>query len=162
MLIRPFGREMTLARLRQSNFRALAQLALCGGDDYPRLTGRLHDRQELTWPRQPGIDGMAEVRLGLALLHLRRQLPSIDVTTRGAVEDLLDGLGRFFLICAESGGLNPLDSRLLTLIDRALGHLLAGTTITTHDASSALVELRLICYPDAPAPDFSGALVHVR
>lgn len=162
MLIRPFGREITLARLRQSTFRALAQLALCGGDDYPRLTARLHDRQELTWPRQPGIDGMAEVRLGLALLHLRRQLPSIDGSARRIVEELLGGLGRCFLICAENGGMSPFDSRLLMLIDQALGQLLAGTAIATQDASSALVELRLICYPDAPAPDFSGALVHVR
>lgn len=160
MLIRPFGRDLTLARLRRATYQELARLALRGDQDLARSIARLHDRQELSWPRQPARDGLVEVRLGLALLHLRRQLPLLDRATRQPIERLLDALGQHLLACAQTGAFAAADSHQLTLLDEALRQVLRGADSSMQDTCSALVELRITCHPDAPAPDLLGAPVH--
>ncbi|CAO4166083.1 FUSC family protein [Methylorubrum populi] len=155
-LVRSVGAGWSARRLRAINRRSLARAAeRQGAQNGLELAALMLDRVGLIAPRLAALpnedaewtaDLLAEVRVGINLVELRRDRRQLSKPARDAVETLLAALSRHFGMGAGQPALALLDT-----IDGALGAV-------SHDARRApgraalmgLVGIRRGLFPDAP------------
>ncbi|HJE25933.1 MAG TPA: FUSC family protein [Methylorubrum populi] len=155
-LVRSVGAGWSARRLRAINRRSLARAAeRQGAQNGLELAALMLDRVGLIAPRLAALpnedaewtaDLLAEVRVGINLVELRRDRRQLSKPARDAVETLLAALSRHFGTGAGQPALALLDT-----IDGALGAV-------SHDARRApgraalmgLVGIRRGLFPDAP------------
>ena len=163
LLVRPFGIELAIRRLRRASWHDLAETASGRQlNDYPRLTSRMLDRLGLLIPRlaASGHDQLqtvfAELRTGFSVLHLQREEPRLSAASASQVQQVLDGVARHYhqgLASARQLKLHP-DASLCQGIDEAMAQLLSQRQGHDHhlvNALNALIELRITLFPAAPA-----------
>lgn len=154
-LVRSFGAGWAARRLRAINRRSLAQAALRhGAQSGLALAAVMLDRVGLLAPRLAALPPeesawtaglIAEVRVGINIVELRRDRRHLPPEARRAVEDLLAALAGHFA----SGAADPTDD-LLAVLDRALDAAAAAPERPAHRAALlGLVGLRRGLFPQA-------------
>ena len=115
--------------------------------------GKIAARMALTPPGDAlhGMDGLADVRIGRNLLHLRRAAATAGGETSQAMAPLFSQISAFFRSRAAIGPSAPPAPGLLLAIDRALGAIASPDhEERRHQARLALVGMRCNLFPDAP------------
>ncbi len=154
-LVRSVGAGWSARRLHRVNRRSLALAAAGhGAGSGLELAALMLDRVGLIAPRLAALppedaaataDLIAEVRVGINVVELRRDRRRLTPPAREAVEALLAAVARH----AESGAARP-PADLLARIDRALDAVGADPCAPGHDAAlMGLVGLRRGLCPDA-------------
>ncbi|GLS45949.1 FUSC family protein [Methylobacterium brachythecii] len=154
-LVRSVGAGWTAHRLRGVNRRSLAQAAeRQGAQNGLELAAIMLDRVGLIAPRLASLppddaewtaDLLAEVRVGINVVELRRDRRSLTRDARMAIEALLASLAAHF----HSAVATPPDG-LLVDIDAALDAVIADPMRTARDAAlMGLVGVRRGLFPDA-------------
>ncbi|KAB1069960.1 FUSC family protein [Methylobacterium planeticum] len=155
-LVRSVGAAWTARRLRVVNRRSLARAAeRRGAQNGLELAALMLDRVGLIAPRLAALppddaewtaDLLAEVRVGINLVELRRDRRQLPAPARAAVERLLAALSRHFRRAAASP---PAD--LLAIIDEALEAVSADARQAAGRAAlMGLVGIRRGLFPEAP------------
>ncbi|WP_267358955.1 MULTISPECIES: FUSC family protein [unclassified Methylobacterium] len=156
-LVRSVGAGWSARRLRAINRRSLARAAeRQGAQNGLELAALMLDRVGLIAPRLAALpsddaewtaDLLAEVRVGINVVELRRDRRQLSEPARAAVEALLAALARHF--GAEPG--NPAPD-LLDTIDAALDAVSRDARqAPSRAALMGLVGIRRGLFPDAPA-----------
>ena len=171
-MVRIFGADWVIQRIRRATWRELADMAAAPGrrPDDATYAARMLDRIALLAPRMARADTMArnnatdstlrDLRLGadiLVLQRVRRLLPAADAA------GLMTGIGSLF--CArEALREAAVPPTLLVQLDDMLQALLGqriGPVTDVRAAITALVGIRRNLFPAAPAalaPSVSGTL----
>jgi len=159
LLVRPFGIELAIRRLRRASWHDLAETSAGRRlDDYAQLTARMLDRLGLLIPRlaASGHDQLPQVfnelRAGFSVLHLQREENAQAGPAGVAVQQVLDAVERHYRQALEQRQQPQADVRLLQRIDAALNQLLASGRRSDHHlltVLNALVELRITLFPAA-------------
>lgn len=155
-LVRSVGAGWSARRLRGVNRRDLARAAeRQGAQDGLELAALMLDRVGLIAPRLAALpsddaewtaDLLAEVRVGINVVELRRDRRQLPKAARKAVEALLAALSRYFRAKPE----NPRQD-LLDTIDAALDAVSFGARQAPGRAAlMGLVGIRRGLFPDAP------------
>jgi uncharacterized membrane protein YccC len=155
-LVRSVGAGWSARRLRAVNRRSLARAAeRQGAQNGLELAALMLDRVGLIAPRLAALpsddaewtaDLLAEVRVGINVVELRRDRRQLSKPARGAVETLLAALSRHFE--AESEKPTP---DLLDTVDEALDAVSAeARQVPGQAALMGLVGIRRGLFPDAP------------
>ena len=155
-LTRSVGAEWAVRRLMRAGTVTLADAARGrGAVDRAQVAGLMIDRLGLLAPRLAALppghdlasrDILAQPRIGLNIVDLRRARHGLDEKAQARVNEVLDGLGRYF---ATSSPTRTGD--LLDRIDVALAAVLAaGSSGHQRDAILGLVGIRRGLCPDAP------------
>lgn len=155
-LVRSVGANWSARRLRAVNRRSLALAARRhGAQSGLELAAIMLDRVGLLAPRLAALppddaewtaDLIAEVRVGINVVELRRDRRRLAPEARQAVEALLAETARH----VESGAASP-PAALLAAIDRALDAVATGPDDAAHQAARlGLVGLRRGLCPKAP------------
>lgn len=157
LLTRSVGAEWSARRLMRIGWTALATAAERRGmRDRAQFAGLMLNRIGQLAPRLAAIpqsdlhsvDSLAELRVGLNIVDLRRARWGMDRATRRAIDDLLDTFAREF---RRRRGV-ALAPELLERIDHALGKSLAlPEGRVRHDALIGLVGMRRGLFPHAAA-----------
>jgi uncharacterized membrane protein YccC len=156
-LVRSVGAGWSARRLRTINRRSLARAAeRQGAQNGLELAALMLDRVGLIAPRLAALpsddaewtaDLLAEVRVGINVVELRRDRRQLSAPARAAVEALLVALARYF--GAEPGKPAP---DLLDTIDGALDAVSRDARQAPGRAAlMGLVGIRRGLFPDAPA-----------
>ena len=155
-LVRSVGAGWSARRLRAVNRRSLARAAgRHGAQSGLALAAVMLDRVGLLAPRLTALppedaewtaDLIAEVRVGINVVELRRNRRTLAPEARAAVEALLTDLARHF----GTGSDRP-DDALLGAIDRALDACSPPTHPGHRPALMGLVGIRRGLFPDASA-----------
>ncbi|MCJ2021828.1 FUSC family protein [Methylobacterium sp. E-065] len=156
-LVRSVGAGWSARRLRAINRRSLARAAeRQGAQNGLELAALMLDRVGLIAPRLAALpsddaewtaDLLAEVRVGINVVELRRDRRQLSEPARAAVETLLAALARHF--GTEPG--NPAPD-LLDTIDAALDAVSRDARqAPSRAALMGLVGIRRGLFPDAPA-----------
>ncbi|MBB5372153.1 FUSC family protein [Acidocella aromatica] len=161
-LFRSVGTSWVARRMIRNSWRDLAALAASpsrqeAGAWTSRAVDRLGQiaaRITLAEPGDPlrSFQGLAELRLGRNLLHLRRALGAAKGGAHTAFGQVLEETAAFFRARYSTGAIIPPASSFLHAIDHALGH--AGSVDDArlrHQAVLALVGMRCNLFPAAPA-----------
>ncbi|WP_152044585.1 FUSC family protein [Aureimonas psammosilenae] len=129
LLTRPFGAALAARRLVRSSWRDLAAIASgASGRADRRFAGRMLDRAGQLAPRLPLLPGdqaalsdpLAELRLGLNLVELKRVRGGLSEELRAEIDALMAAVGRLFSkAAAENRALAP-DADLLSRVDLCL------------------------------------------
>lgn len=154
-LIRSVGADWSARRLRVINRRSLARAAeRQGAQNGLELAALMLDRVGLIAPRLAALpsddaewtaDLLAEVRVGINIVELRRDRQQLSNPAREAVETLLGALSRHF------GGKEEPTPGLLDAIDGALDAVsLDARRAPGRAALMGLVGIRRGLFPDAP------------
>ncbi|WP_275576124.1 FUSC family protein [Aquitalea magnusonii] len=159
LLVRPFGIELAIRRLRRASWHDLAETAAGRRlDDYTRLTARMLDRLGLLIPRLAASGNeqlpqvFNELRAGFSVLHLQREENAQAGPAGVAVQQVLDAVERHYRQALAQRQQPQADVRLLQCIDDALNQLLASGRRSDHHlltVLNALVELRITLFPAA-------------
>lgn len=155
-LVRSVGAGWSARRLRAINRRSLARAAeRQGAQNGLELAALMLDRVGLIAPRLAALpsedaewtaDLLAEVRIGINVVELRRDRGQLSKPAREAVETLLAALSRHFGAAAETP-----PHELLDTIDDALGAVsLDARQASGRAALMGLVGIRRGLFPDAP------------
>ncbi|CAO4186304.1 FUSC family protein [Methylorubrum extorquens] len=155
-LVRSVGAGWSARRLRAINRRSLARAAERQGEQNGlELAALMLDRVGLIAPRLAALptedaewtaDLLAEVRVGINVVELRRDRRHLSKPARDAVETLLAALSRHFGAEVDSPALELLDT-----IDDALGAVsLNARQASGRAALMGLVGIRRGLFPDAP------------
>jgi uncharacterized membrane protein YccC len=156
-LVRSVGAGWAARRLRAVNRRSLARAAgRHGAQSGLALAAVMLDRVGLLAPRLTALppedaewtaDLIAEVRVGINVVELRRGRRRLAPEARAAIEALLADLAEYF------GTMSPTPpAALLAAVDRALEAASAAPDHPGHrEALLALVGIRRGVSPDAPA-----------
>lgn len=159
LLVRPFGIELAIRRLRRASWHDLAETSAGRRlDDYSQLTARMLDRLGLLIPRlaASGHDQLPQVfnelRAGFSVLHLQRDENAQTGPAGVAVQQVLDAVQQHYRQALQQRQQPQADVRLLQRIDTALNQLLATGRRSDHHlltVLNALVELRITLFPAA-------------
>ncbi|GJD55375.1 FUSC family protein [Methylobacterium dankookense] len=155
-LVRSVGSGWSARRLRGINRRSLARAAAREGrQNGLELAAIMLDRVGLIAPRLAALppedaawtaDLLAEVRVGINLVELRRDRRRLAPAAKAAVERLLEALARHFRAPAARAG-----DDLLGAVDAALDAALAEPGDPAHRAAlMGLVGIRRGLFPAAP------------
>ncbi|MBB2960919.1 FUSC family protein [Methylobacterium sp. R2-1] len=155
-LVRSVGAGWSARRLRAINRRSLARAAeRQGAQNGLELAALMLDRVGLIAPRLAALpsddaewtaDLLAEVRVGINIVELRRDRRQLSKPAREAVETLLAALSRHFGAEAEKPALDLLDT-----IDGALDAVsLDARQAPGRAALMGLVGIRRGLFPEAP------------
>jgi len=155
-LIRSVGAGWSAHRLRAVNRRSLAQAAgRRGAQSGLELAAVMLDRVGLLAPRLAALppddaewtaDLLAEVRVGVNVVELRRDRRQLSTEARVAVEGLLAGMARHF-----GGRATRPPPELLMSIDAALDAVATEPQQPAHRAALlGLVGVRRGLFPDSP------------
>ncbi len=156
-IVRSVGAEWSALRLLRRIWADLAAAAArTGQGDRAQFAGLILDRISLVAPRiaaaGPGseagaVDALADLRVGINIITLRRIRRSLPPFARDRVDEALSGLAAYFAARAE-GAAPTLDAPLLERIDAALA---ATAGVGRPEGALALVGVRLGLFPDAAA-----------
>jgi len=157
-LVRSVGAAWSARRLGRINRESLVDAARHGGTNHGlELAALMLDRVGLMAPRLKVLptddaewiaDVLAEVRIGINIVEIRRVRRELPPRLARAVEQVLANTARYFDKPPRSPRTGPL---LLKNIDRALRQLLRETESDTQKtAVLGLVGLRRALFPDAP------------
>lgn len=159
LLVRPFGIELAIRRLRRASWHDLAETSAGRRlDDYAQLTARMLDRLGLLIPRlaASGHDQLPQVfnelRAGFSVLHLQRDENAQTGPAGVAVQQVLDEVERHYRQALAQRHEPQADAHLLQSIDAALNQVLAESRRSDHHVQTvlnALVELRITLFPVA-------------
>ena len=159
LLVRPFGIELAIRRLRRASWHDLARMAAGRElDDYPQLTARMLDRLGQLIPRlaASGHDQLpqafSELRTGFSVLHLQRDENALPGPAGLRVQQVLDDVAAHYRHALALRQQAPSREQLLQRIDAALEQVLATSRRSDHHVLTvlnALVELRLTLFPAA-------------
>ncbi|WP_159876005.1 MULTISPECIES: FUSC family protein [Aquitalea] len=159
LLVRPFGIELAIRRLRRASWHDLARMAAGRKlDDYPQLTARMLDRLGQLIPRlaASGHDQLpqafSELRTGFSVLHLQRDENALPGPAGQRVQQVLDDVAVHYRHALALRQQAPTREQLLQRIDAALDQVLATSRRSDHQVLTvlnALVELRLTLFPAA-------------
>ncbi|BBF85858.1 inner membrane component of tripartite multidrug resistance system [Aquitalea magnusonii] len=159
LLVRPFGIELAIRRLRRASWHDLARMAAGRGlDDYPQLTARMLDRLGQLIPRlaASGHDQLpqafSELRTGFSVLHLQRDENALSGPAGLRVQQVLDEVAAHYRQALALRQQAPTRAQLLQRIDAALDQVLAVSRRSDHHVLTvlnALVELRVTLFPAA-------------
>ncbi|HEX2942625.1 MAG TPA: FUSC family protein [Rhodopila sp.] len=174
-LIRSVGAEWSVWRLLQANWRDLAQAAERRGmGDRMAFAALMLDRFAAVVPRLRalapdarlnGADALAELRMGLNIVDLRRARHGLPPSADAAIDRVLDDVAQYCRGRAGDPGklLQAPPLRLLTTVNAALAAVgAAGASSGRDDALQGLVGIRRVLFPTAapyepdPAPDLVG------
>lgn len=155
-LVRSVGAGWSAHRLRAVNRRSLAQAAgRRGAQSGLELAAVMLDRVGLLAPRLAALppddaewtaDLLAEVRVGVNVVELRRDRRQLSTEARVAVEGLLAGMARHF-----GGRATRPPPELLMSIDAALDAVATEPQRPAHRAALlGLVGVRRGLFPDSP------------
>jgi uncharacterized membrane protein YccC len=161
-LIRSVGAAWSARRLLRAGWRDIAAAASVQGHlDRARLTGLMMDRLGLLMPRLAAVapgddlaaaDVLADLRVGLNVIGLQRELVFLGVREQRAAAHVLKGVAAHY----EGNPLRPADAKLCAQIDRAILPIaeLVSTVHERHhrEALMMLVGLRSVLFPAAPPP----------
>ena len=156
-LVRSVGADWTARRLRVVNRRSLADAAeRRGAENGLELAAVMLDRVGLIAPRLAALpaddaewtaDLVAEVRVGINVVELRRDRRQLSQEAREAVERLLGALATYF-----HGRTSRPPPALLDTVDAALDAAGEDLSHRSHRAAlMGLVGIRRGLFPDAPA-----------
>ena len=154
-LVRSVGADWSARRMRAVNRRSLARAAeRQGAQNGLELAALMLDRFGLIASRLAALppddaewtaDLLAEVRVGINLVELRRDRRQLSDSARAAVERLLAALAHHFESAAEA---SPPD--LLDVVDEAMDAVCADARqVPGRAALMALVGIRRGLFPDA-------------
>jgi uncharacterized membrane protein YccC len=167
-LVRSVGAEWSAWRLLRANWRDLARAAeRRGTGDRMAFAALLLDRFSIIVPRLRSVgstmafdrgDALAELRMGLNIVDLRRARHGVPERQRAVIDTVLDGIARY---CRDRAGpaarrMEEAPDTLLATLNGALaGMTEAGPSPGRDDALQGLVGLRRALFPLAPpyAPD---------
>jgi uncharacterized membrane protein YccC len=155
-LVRSVGAGWSARRLRAVNRRSLARAAeRQGAQNGLELAALMLDRVGLIAPRLAALpsddaewtaDLLAEVRVGINVVELRRDRRQLSKPARDAVETLLAALSRHFEAKSEKPSPDLLDT-----VDEALDAVSAeARQVPGQAALMGLVGIRRGLFPDAP------------
>ncbi|NWK79312.1 FUSC family protein [Aquitalea sp. LB_tupeE] len=159
LLVRPFGIELAIRRLRRASWHDLARMAsgrVLG--DYPQLTARMLDRLGQLIPRLAanGHDQLplvfSELRTGFSVLHLQRDENKLPDSAGAGVQQVLDDVAAHYHQALALRHAPQTDKQLLQHIDVALNQVLGSGQRSNHAVQTvlnALVELRITLFPAA-------------
>ncbi|MGE7156168.1 FUSC family protein [Methylorubrum rhodesianum] len=158
-LVRSVGAGWSARRLRAVNRRSLAEAAeRRGAQNGLELAALMLDRVGLIAPRLAALppddaewtaDLLAEVRVGINVVELRRDRHRLSASARGAVEALLAALARHFGSGAPGSSGRP--DPLLDILDRAFDAVSADARQAAGRAAlMGLVGIRRGLFPEAP------------
>lgn len=157
-LVRSVGAAWSARRLERINRKSLVDAARHGGEDHGlELAALMLDRVGLMAPRLKALpaddaewiaDVLAEVRVGINIVEIRRVRAELPPRAARAVEHVLANTARYFREPPHSPRIGPL---LLENIDRALQSLLhEPESAAQRTAILGLVGLRRAVFPKAP------------
>jgi uncharacterized membrane protein YccC len=159
LLVRPFGIELAIRRLRRASWHDLARMAAGRElDDYPQLTARMLDRLGQLIPRlaASGHDQLpqafSELRTGFSVLHLQRDENALPGPAGQRVQQVLDDVAVHYRQALALRQQPQTRAQLLQRIDTALDQVLSTSRRSDHHVLTvlnALVELRLTLFPAA-------------
>ncbi|VTZ26562.1 Uncharacterized membrane protein YccC [Methylocella tundrae] len=166
-LVRSVGGAWSARRLRRINRQSLVREASEHGSQHGlELAALMLDRVGLIAPRLAALppddaewtaDLLAEVRIGINLVELRRVRASLSSDARSKIEHILDVLARHFRTDA-----NEAPKDLLAVVDAGLDAAAAeGKRAENRSALLGLIGLRRALFPNAP-PYHSTASKTVR
>jgi uncharacterized membrane protein YccC len=128
-LMRAVGAAWSVRRLQRANWATLADAASgYGRGDREQVAGLLLDRVALIAARLAAVEqtspvhdvrALAEIRIGINVVELRRGRAALPDRARRLVEDSLDGLASYFAALAR-GKAPSLTDALLATLDQAL------------------------------------------
>ncbi len=161
-LIRSVGAAWSARRLLRAGWRDIAAAASVQGHlDRARLTGLMMDRLGLLMPRlaalAPGdhlaaADVLADLRVGLNVIGLQRELVFLGVQEQREAVRVLDGVAAHYAV----DPLRPADQKLCAQIDRAILPIARRVSMTHErhhrEALMMLVGLRGVLFAGAPPP----------
>lgn len=156
-IARGVGAEWVANRLVLSNWKALAVAAERRGQrDRAEFAGLMLHRLGLLVQRiaylsesdRRDTDSLAQLRIGINIIDLRRARYGLAASTIAVIDDMLD---RLAVACRSyAGGGMPVE--LLTSVDRALAQAVKDPNDSAReDALIGLVGIRRGLFPDAPA-----------
>lgn len=157
MIARGVGAEWIAKRLVLSSWKTLAVAAEHRGrGDRAKFAGLMLNRLGLLVQRvaflsesdRRDTDSLAQLRIGLNIIDLRRARYGLAASTLGVLDDMLDRLAAAFR--GHAGGAMP--AGLLAYIDASLGEAVKDPhDEAREDALIGLVGIRRGLFPDAPA-----------
>lgn len=166
MATRPFGAALAARRLVRAGWSEIAATAAGSRNADPgRFAGRMFDRLSQLVPRlAQGVsedvaatDMLAELRIGMNLLDLKRLEPKLAPHQAGPVRAVLQGVAAAFAARMRSGRNVGAPDTLLADIDTALVALpdIADPAVR-RPALQAMVGLRRALFAGRPAPGLGG------
>jgi uncharacterized membrane protein YccC len=152
-LIRSVGAGFSVSRLLRVIWQELAVAAeQRGGHDRARYAGLMLDRLGLIAPRlaeteEATADALADIRVGLNIIDLRRARHGVTPPVRARIDILLDALAETYRSRPRRG---PDQAALLETVDDALAAVAnAGPEPGRSDALLGLVGIRRGLFPEA-------------
>jgi uncharacterized membrane protein YccC len=160
LLMRPFGEELAAARLVRRGWTDIAAAAQGIGYDRDILMGRMLDRLGQLVPRLAKMDGhelarfdgLAEARIGFNILDLQRERLLLTAEQGQRLADVLSATAGFYKARIRGGITVEPPALLLETIDKAIIDLALADVERAEAALNALVGLRRVLFPHAPAP----------
>ncbi|MDA9494579.1 FUSC family protein [Bradyrhizobium sp. CCBAU 11361] len=156
-IARGVGAEWIANRLVLSNWKALAVAAERRGQrDRAEFAGLMLHRLGLLVQRiaylsesdRRDTDSLAQLRIGINIIDLRRARYGLAASTIAVIDDMLD---RLAVACRGYAG-DGMPAELLTSVDRALAQAVKDPNDSAReDALIGLVGIRRGLFPDAPA-----------
>lgn len=156
-IARGVGAEWVANRLVLSNWKALAVAAERRGQrDRAEFAGLMLHRLGLLVQRiaylsesdRRDTDSLAQLRIGINIIDLRRARYGLAASTIAVIDDMLD---RLAVACRGYAG-DGMPAELLTSVDRALAQAVKDPNDSAReDALIGLVGIRRGLFPDAPA-----------
>jgi uncharacterized membrane protein YccC len=161
-IIRSVGAAWSVQRLLRAGWKDIAAAAhLHAKHDRAHLSGVMLDRLSLLAPRMaavsPGADVAAadmlqDLRVGLNVIGLQRELGTLPSPAQRAAANVLDGIARHF----SGNALLPAPDSMLADLDTAILSV-AGHGVRFREALMLLVGLRSILFAGRPAPPVEAA-----
>lgn len=157
-LFRSVGVEWSARRLIRLQWRELQDLATARGE--PEIEhwtarsldriGQISARLAMTSPANPlhAADGLADIRIGRNILHLRRAAQVAHGTASDALNRLLSEVGNFFRLRQREGIAVPPPPAILAALDDAVAAIQTiGHDARRHQALLAAVGMRCNLFP---------------
>jgi uncharacterized membrane protein YccC len=155
-IIRSVSAEWTAYRLLRRNRRAIATIAANRSPaNLAAFVALMLDRLSLVAPRlavsAEGADGaatsaLADLRVGINILGLQRDVPELPERLRRAVRTMLDAIAVHY----RRHSLDPADSTLLRIIDRVIAEVVQDPATITRERLLQLSGIRRGLFPNAP------------
>ncbi|MBB4952458.1 putative membrane protein YccC [Agrobacterium vitis] len=163
----PFGARFAAKRLLKAGWRDLADTAagLRTGDPEV-LSSRVLDRLGQLVPRLAAlnerelqnVDGFADVRLAINIVTLQQQRSALCRESAGRIALVLVAVADHYRRQLKTGQIMVPDAALLKAIDTGLGAVVRNEGDTARGVIDALVGLRRVFFPQAPAPDLHATI----
>jgi len=154
-IIRSVSADWTAYRLLRSNRRAIASIAAnTSSTDLAAFVVLMLDRLSLVAPRlavsAEGADGaatsaLADLRVGINVLGLQRDVPELPERLRRVVRTMLDAIAVHY----RQHSLDPADRPLLGMIDRVIAEVVQDPATITRKLLLQLSGIRRGLFPTA-------------